>query len=434
MIRKNTAYTYGITYSCGSVTTQLICDWKTTAESVGFTFPIGLAWQATNSTKVWVDVHLQTYRSDGTTVGNVVTKGVWMAIPDSVKPTCSVEVSDPTGYADKFGAFIQGQSQMAIKVTPTTAYGSAISGYLITADGNRFTTAEAITPTILSSGTVEVYADVTDTRGRLAYTSKTVTVLPYKQPYVGVLKVHRCDEDGNEDAYGSYAKVTYSYTVDTLDGENGMSAFLQYKKTTESQYESVELSGGFSVENGTFIFAADDGSAYDVQLLIADSLVSVGRRTTVSTGFSLIHYGAGGKSITFGGIDNTEGFHIMNLPFTIDGLEIDYPVEWGEKDGWSYRKWKNGFAECWKPYYASGVNSANSNYSGFYYSQTITVPFPFKFVNIPTVTVDGGSNTYMNFVRVFGKYLDKAAFTVVSMVNAGNIDITVEIKAIGRWK
>ena len=101
---------------------------------------------------------------------------------------------------------------------------------------------------------------------------------------------------------------------------------------------------------------------------------------------------------------------------------------------WYYRKWNSGFAECWKVYYGTGINSAKNNYSGFFYSETISVPFPFTFTNLPTVTVDGGSVNYMNFVRVFGKYSDKASFSVVSLMDAGNIDVTVDIKAIGRWK
>ena len=432
--RNSAAFTHGLTYSCGGVKTQLICAWNTTAESVTFTFPVDLTWQAPNGTRVWVDIHLQTYHSDGTPIGNTITKGVWMTIPASVKPACTVAVSDPTGYAAKFGAYIQGQSKIAIKVTPTTAYGSNITGCLVLADGNRFTTAEVTTPVVQSTGNVEVYADVTDTRGRLGSTSTTINVLPYSQPVITTLKVHRCDEDGTENHRGQYANVTYGYTINTLGGKNGMSGFIQYKKTTETEYTSVALPTSFNVDNGSYIFAADDGSAYDVQLLIADSIVSVGHRTAVSTAFSLIHYGSSGKSITFGGIDNADGFHIMNMPFTVDGVEVDYIVEQGEVDGWFYRKWNGGFAECWKVYYGTGINSAKNNYSGFYYSETITVPFPFTFTNLPTVTVDGGSVNYMNFVRVFGKYSEKASFAVLSLMNAGNIDVTVDIKAIGRWK
>lgn len=431
--RQSTAFTHGLTYSCGGVKTQLICAWNTMAANVSFTPPLDLAWQAVNGNRVWVDIHLQTYHSDGTPIGNTITKGVWMTIPASAKPSCTVTVSDPTGYAAKYGAYVQGQSKLAIKVTPTAAYGSAITAYAVTADGNSFTTSEVVTPVVQSTGTLTISAGVTDTRGRTGSASASVTVLPYTTPTISALKVHRCDADGTENDRGSYAKVTYGYTVDTLDNKNGMSAYIQFKKTTETEYTTHELPTSFNVVDGTFVFAADDGSTYDVQLLIADSFASVGHRTTVSTAFTLIHFAPDGKGITFGGIRNGEGFNIVDMPFYINDTEVDYIVEQGEVDGWFYRKWNGGFAECWKIYYGS-VNSGNTNYSGFFYSETVTVPFPFKFTNLPTVTVDGGSVNYMNFVRVFGKYSDRASFTVISLMNAGSVDVTVDIKAIGRWK
>lgn len=439
--RPNATFTYGLTYSCGSVKTQLICPWNSTSATVSFTPPLDLSWQGVNGNRVWVDIHLQAYYGDSTPVGNTITKGVWMTIPESVKPSCSVAVSDPTGYKDKYGAYIQGQSKLTITVTPRSSYGSQVTQYTTTTDGNIFTKSDVLTevqtfttPVIQSTGTLAINAAVTDTRGRSGSASINITVLPYARPVINTFKVHRCDADGAENDRGLYCKVTYGYTIDTLYGKNGMSGYIQYRKTSETEYTSVELPKEYSVTDGTYIFAADDGSTYDVQLLLADDFVSVGHKTTLSTAFSLIHYAPSGKGITFGGIRDNDSFNIVGMPFKINDIDVDYIVEQGESDGWFYRKWNSGFAECWKIYYGYGITSAKTHYSGFYYSETVSVPFPFTFTNLPTVTVDGGSVTYMNFVRVFGKYSDKASFSVVSLMDAGNIDVTVDIKAIGRWK
>lgn len=125
----------------------------------------------------------------------------------------------------------------------------------------------------------------------------------------------------------------------------------------------------------------------------------------------------------------------FNVPVSINNVPMtDFIVEQGEADGWFYRKWNSGFAECWKVHYENGVNAAESNYNGFYYSGTISVPFPFTFANLPTVTVDGGSTANMNFVRTFGKYADAASFIVVGNTSVTNTNITVDIRAIGKWK
>lgn len=131
---------------------------------------------------------------------------------------------------------------------------------------------------------------------------------------------------------------------------------------------------------------------------------------------------------------NKVGFLSKN-GFSFNGIMLDdFIIETGESDGWFYRKWNSGVAECWKKYYGYGINASANNYSGFYYSSTILVPYPFKFVNYPTVTVDGGSSNYMNFVRVFGQYQDNASFMVVGHSNITSTDIIVEIRAIGKWK
>jgi len=131
---------------------------------------------------------------------------------------------------------------------------------------------------------------------------------------------------------------------------------------------------------------------------------------------------------------NAVGFLSKN-GYTFNGAKFaDFIIETGEKDGWFYRKWNSGTAECWKKHYANGINASANNYSGFYYSSSILVSFPFTFVNYPTVIVDGGSSNYMNFVRVFGQYQDKASFVVVGLSNVSSADIIVEIRAIGKWK
>lgn len=113
----------------------------------------------------------------------------------------------------------------------------------------------------------------------------------------------------------------------------------------------------------------------------------------------------------------------------------DFVIEQGESDGWFYRLWNSGIAECWKLYYENGVNAAATHYNGFYYSSGIQVYFPFTFTNLPTVTLDGGSTAHMNFVRKFGNYNNHVNFVVVGLASdATNVNITVDIRAIGKWR
>lgn len=295
-----------IKYTCGSESANITVDGsdRITGTSVDFTPPLSLASQNVSGTSVSIVYTLYTYMADGTEVGTS-TKTVTCAIPDSVKPTVEITVSDPTGYADIYGGYIQGHSKILVESDTTLAYGSSIQKKVITAEGKSYVYTQPL-PTsvtiesISGSGTITVSITVTDGRGRSVTASTTITVLPYVAPVITLLNVHRCDEDGTENNVGSYAKATYSYTITSLSELNEKSATLKYKKSAENSYTSVSLTAVYAAENLEYIFAADDGSSYDIELVIEDAFGSASRKTSISTANVIMHYRADGTGIAFG--------------------------------------------------------------------------------------------------------------------------------------
>jgi hypothetical protein len=74
-------------------------------------------------------------------------------------------------------------------------------------------------------------------------------------------------------------------------------------------------------------------------------------------------------------------------------LNVDYIVEQGESNGWTYRKWNSGMAECWRiaettatitnkygdaHYFDGDVNDANANINKKIAFLSIDYPFEFK--------------------------------------------------------
>lgn len=53
----------------------------------------------------------------------------------------------------------------------------------------------------------------------------------------------------------------------------------------------------------------------------------------------------------------------------------DYIVDQGEVDGWTYRKWDSGVAECWKVW-SSGTFSPSAQVGGFWYRVTNAESLP----------------------------------------------------------
>lgn len=85
-------------------------------------------------------------------------------------------------------------------------------------------------------------------------------------------------------------------------GQNAKSAVLKYKKQIDSNYTSVTLASAYSVTDGTYIFAADDGASYEVVLSVADTFSTNTRAVPVSTANVQMHWNADGTGIAFGKI------------------------------------------------------------------------------------------------------------------------------------
>ena len=303
--RQATSFTHTITYKCGSAS-GTICT-KSSSTSISWTPPLSLASQNTTGTSVSITFTITTY-SGSTNIGSNI-KTISCAIPSSVKPSCTVTVTDPTGNADTYGAFVRGLSKFKVVVTPTTSYGSAISAYKTTANGATYTTASFTTGVLSSSGTLKVVATVTDKRKRSGSTTVSKTVINYSNPIVSKLQVKRCNEDGSENDRGEYVQVTFSASITSLNNKNTASYRLRYKKSSDGTYTEVALTdfaNNYTVTDATYIFAADSGSSYDVEFSATDSHGTTTRITTASTAFTLMHWNTAGNGMGIGKISELE--------------------------------------------------------------------------------------------------------------------------------
>ena len=303
--RADSTFKHRIQYSCGSASGYVAgsATGFTTSTSISWTPPLSLASQNTAGTTVKIKFTLGTYTSNGTLVGNYVNKTITCSIPASVKPSCSLTLEDVNGIDDIYGSPVQGLSQIKITVNTTLAYSSPIASYVVTADGKTYTSASATTALLVKSGSSPVTATVKDKRGRTATASYTMNVQAYAKPVLSKLTVHRCDADGKENENGQYAKATFSATVSGLSSKNTATYTLGYKKSTESSFTTktiTALNNVYSVTNHSEIFAADDGSSYDVQVTVTDRHSTNARLTSVSTAFTLMHWNADGTGLAIG--------------------------------------------------------------------------------------------------------------------------------------
>lgn len=285
---KASTFKHKLKYTCGSASGWILggSDSFSTSNSVSWTPPLTLAQQNTTGTSVSVTFTLYTYTSGGVSVGsNAYTKT--FSIPSSVKPSVSVAVSDPMGYATTYGAYVQGLSKLKIVATASGSQGSTIKSYKTEADGKTYTTATAESGVIAGTGTLTIKVTVTDSRGRTATASTTITVLAYEPPKISALAVYRCDTDGKESSSGAYLAVKFSSLTTSLGNKNTAGYSVEHKKSSASQYTKVTLTnyaGQYSVSDGVFVFAAETASSYNITLTVTDAF---GSATKTAVGSSV---------------------------------------------------------------------------------------------------------------------------------------------------
>lgn len=295
--KQNSSFSHTITYKCG-VAKGTVCE-KSTDTTIKFTPPMELAEQNTSGTSLSITYTLQTY-SGSTAVGSTTSKTVTLTIPASVKPVCSLSYMDETGYVDRFGGYVQGVSKLLVAVLGEPAHFSPIVSYKTKIGNSTYTEATFSAP-LTEAGEQTITATVTDGRGRTSdEVVETINVLAYAPPKISAFSVHRCNEDGTENSIGSFAKVTYSYSITSLADQNGKYITLRYKKSNDTEYTVIPLESVYSAENAEYIFAADDGASYTITLEVADSLNTSQRSTSVSTADVIMHFRADAKGMGMG--------------------------------------------------------------------------------------------------------------------------------------
>lgn len=286
-----------------------------TVSGVGY-FTLPLEWANTfpNASLSSVTVQAWVYTAGGAEVA-YESGDLIISLPGSVKPSCTYSITDPTGYLSKYGGYVSGKSKFCIAISPSGIYGSSITSCEIRlTDGSAYTATASpwtITTEEIPIG-LSIHLYVTDSRGSRYYEQIVLdgdpTVYTYTAPAVGTLTATRCKADGTVDHYGEYVKVTYATAVHPLGGNNSAVYVLKYKKASATTYTTVTLSGHDDKWNasGTYIFAADTGSVYDVQLTATDDFNAITKGVTAPTSFVLMHFNQSGTGVGFGKISELD--------------------------------------------------------------------------------------------------------------------------------
>ena len=423
--RRSNSYTHTVTTSCLGQTETIIN--KGTSTSLSWTPALATyAPLIPNAMSASATITCTTY--NGNTAVGTHTISITLSLrATDVKPTVSIAVADPLGYATTYEGFVATKSKIRVTLTNTPKYGATLKTTAITANGESFSASPATTGLITSTSNTSVTAAITDSRGQSSGTqSTTITILAYTQPKINSFSVHRSDSGGTLDESGAYMRVDYNVAITALNNHNAKTLEVKYKKRSVSSWSTQSVSMSAYTASGSVIIAADTESTYDVQLSLADAF----QTTSITTQLSSAHvypmnFKAGGKGVAFGKVSEIDKAVEIAEDWTLYHGTARVPAE----SGTGYCKMADGTLIQW------GLASNTS--SGY-----VEVDFPVAFTNtnysfVATPAYGSGYNTFE--IRVIAQ----SSWSTGGYVYFRNFDVNTPYTstnakahwiAIGRWK
>lgn len=287
--RKATGYTHTITYKCGKAS-GTICT-KSSSTEIKWTPPISLAQQNTTGSSVSITLTITTYNGS-TQIGTAKTATFTASIPSSVKPTVVVSVADASGHIEKYGGFVQNQSQVEVTVVGTGVQGSTIKSLSVSA-GSTAGSSSPLVGTLTAAPTDYAKGSVTDSRGRSSgVTAVALEVLPYSKPEVLAFSVGRCNADGVLQGDGEYAKATFSGKVSALNSINSAIYKVLYREQGTAAWTTVEVNdaaGLYAPAGVSVVFPANGDKAFEVAVSVSDDFEQItSSYRAIGVAFSLL--------------------------------------------------------------------------------------------------------------------------------------------------
>lgn len=224
-----------------------------------------------------VTVSVQTYNSSGTAIGSPATASLTVNADADMKPVVSSGWASlapyNTGAVAGITGYVKSYSQAEAtfddtKVDMSNAVGAGIASFSVTCQGETDSYTPYLTP-VLASTSVSVVCAVTDTRGRTASETFTLTVMDYAKPVLTGIEIFRCDAQGAEAEDGTHYSAKATLTYSSLDGQN-VPTLTSAAAASGGGYGAEETLTSGTVHISTAQLSAD--ITYTVRISATDSL------------------------------------------------------------------------------------------------------------------------------------------------------------------
>lgn len=280
----------------------------TTSPSFSYTIPTDWEKNLPNSTSGIATFTLETF-SGSTSVGSKSVNATIKVRSGTVPSIGTVSTSDTNSICTGIGQYVQSQSRLKFSIATSGSQGSTITLISTKFEGQTYTGSSFTTGIINSSGTLSYTITVTDSRGRSATKSGSVTVSAYSPPSLTNVSAKRANSSYVVDeSSGTYALLHFKVGFTSLSNKNVTSFYIQYRTSGASSWTKINSwDNNYSLEqdykSGNLFTSAT--SSYEVAFGVKDKFMSdySWQIFTVAPTYTLINFGKDGKSLTFFGQD-----------------------------------------------------------------------------------------------------------------------------------
>lgn len=424
-----------------------------------WTVPLSLAAKIPSATKATIKVTCKTWI--GTNLVGRETASFTATVPDNstTQPKVTMTTESISDLPEAFdGVYVAGKSKVKVSYEASSDY-STIASYSTkilsaTSGINPYTSA-----LLTTAGEVAITGKVTDKRGYSTTKNASITVAPYSRPRIlpgeGENKIvcTRCNSDGRVDAGGAYLliKIGRKYSKVEPDGTQHNFCRLSYRHKTDAADDSgysdpIELLAGSA--SGDYVskvipnVVPSNTIAYTIQIIAEDD---VGEKDVVTiaipTAFITAHSPEGGHGFTLGGYHDPTKVDVFDCWFDAEFHgEVHGIYSHGETDGWYWRKYSDGTAECWRRV-KNAARDISTQFGSMYYANCDEVTFPFSFYSAPVVNATVESGTALILMSWQGSdgngtatASKPASYRVLRPTTITGAAFTIAYHAIGRWK
>lgn len=260
-----------------------------------WTVPLNIANSYPSSTNGTITIGLNTYNGS-VQIGGTQTVNLDISIPASIAPSVSsVSVAETTGGLSTYG-YVQYKSKLKIVASVSGSYSSSIKSYnyyigsqSYSSLGNTYTMGEEVR----DNGNVTVTVEVTDSRGRTAKNTASISVLPYSIPQIWQMDCTRCgDASGSYNTNGGFLKVTMGFSIAALNNKNGASYKLEYSLLGANSWSTLTSGSTYNYSDSYVSSSAilNSANSYNIRLTVSDNFTNTVFVRDVGTVTTLMSY------------------------------------------------------------------------------------------------------------------------------------------------